>query len=1683
MKNPLLTHFYGLVRDRSHWSKLTCLVLMVVLSTVMKAQVPVITKTECYCLNNATTNANGQYLDTIFITGTPGQTWRLLTTSLSAFYHPSSLPPPTLPILYLNNTNIPETNPGISGIYRIAGKRVSGVPWSVQVKNMNTNQVISVTSSQACSYPNFTIAGDEDVCKNTVETYSIPGGGIYSNLTWFLSGGATSVAPPLPSSGNTSINVTWGPTAGRYTLRVTGQNKSYSGQSLGCGFDIARPVDIEDIADFTTIRGDYGNCVGSTEVYKIDAPLAQLTGVVWTITTISGPVMTSPVSPVGGEGSNQRTITWPATAGLYDLTVTGTFILLNDPSTNADDNPCPFTNTMRVRIVDEATPALACQNLVNISMNPSCELYFTASQFLEGQLYSDTSYDIIIRDIATNTIIPTGTLGYAYIGKTLEVRVVHECSGNSCWGYVKVEDKSIPNLVCPPDVTINCNQINNMAITGFPVMPLGIIRTLVDSLQNIWTVTGFDRCSVVTLSFTDLAVTSCVGPYSSVITRTCKVVDNSGNSSSCNQTISVNAASINDVLFPPNWDDITGPNPSLEACGSWPKIPYVFNGVKQLDSVPDPAFTGNPLGILCLKAHVTYTDRKVLICNNNDVTYKLYRKWTIFNHCTGKDTSQIQLIAVMDNQPPAVTCPADITGQPNGGTINPAAVIMTKPYQCSGDWDVLPPIAIYECSGYTWDVEFLLADNTGKAPADGAYVKSKGSTVLQGLKPEYAHSIDQNARPFKIVNLPTGRTWIRYTITDACGNFSYCFTEIDVIDNQPPVPVCSRNSIVALSSNGVGLVGVQTFDDGSHDNCGIACMKIRRMDVPVTWESLPCNNKLAFTCSDINKTIMVELGVWDASGAFNSCMVEAKVQDNIFPVLTIPVDMSASCTENFTSLTRFGVATVTDNCGARIDTIRQDSLNECGIGIIKRTFVARDTFGNTVRQTQTINVINSNPLVSGDINWGTSIVQVTNRCLTKVTPEDLGIPRPSVFSFAESKCKKVAFNYEDTEFGFGDGVCKKILRTWTAIDWCQKTASSAPSVGVFTFTQLIMIINNVPPTITSGCNPADLKITSEGTCQSRVGVRAKATTFPANCPSKSLTWSYDIDFGNDGVVDLVNQPGDTISVLLNYGPHKITWYAKDGCGNIGTCSNTFTLRDEKKPTPVCITELVTVIMPVSREVAIWASEYGKGFTDNCSVGSQISASFSPTNRSDISRIIRCSDLKGRLFVDTTFNVYAIDAAGNSDFCTVKLRVQSNDNSCLPSNTTLGLKGSIYRETDDMVQDVKVELRSQQVEFPKTAITGYNGKWNMEGLKMDMDYSVNPGKNDDPLNGVSTLDLVMIQRHILGISELDSPYKLIAADVNNSQKITAADIVELRKLILGIKTEFSNNTSWRFVDVAYQFPDMKNPFPYTENIYMSKTNHDVTGLDFIAVKVGDVNGTAIKNSNSEIETKLRNVLKLETEKVSGSKGDIVSIAISSDEIQQLAGIQMTLGIDKSVAELISLRSEVLNLNDENLGFRNLSDGLIHLSWNDRNPVTINNQLMTLTFRLISDAKDKNLVRLENSYLSPEAYTQDGNVITTSGLTLQAVNKSAGQSDQFELFQNVPNPFNASTVIGFNLPKSDEVTLKIFDVTGKMVYQTKSQFSKGYNTFNVDAHALNLSGVLYYQIETDKDAATRKMIIIK
>jgi hypothetical protein len=85
--------------------------------------------------------------------------------------------------------------------------------------------------------------------------------------------------------------------------------------------------------------------------------------------------------------------------------------------------------------------------------------------------------------------------------------------------------------------------------------------------------------------------------------------------------------------------------------------------------------------------------------------------------------------------------------------------------------------------------------------------------------------------------------------------------------------------------------------------------------------------------------------------------------------------------------------------------------------------------------------------------------------------------------------------------------------------------------------------------------------------------------------------------------------------------------------------------------------------------------------------------------------------------------------------------------------------------------------------------------------------------------------------------------------------------------------------------------------------------------------------------------------------------------------------------------------------------------------------------------------------------------------------------------FELYQNLPNPFNDATTIAFNLPTAQTATLTVTDVSGKVLAVITDNFAKGFNEVSLEKEQLNAIGMLYYQLATSDNSATKMMVLIK
>jgi hypothetical protein len=515
-----------------------------------------------------------------------------------------------------------------------------------------------------------------------------------------------------------------------------------------------------------------------------------------------------------------------------------------------------------------------------------------------------------------------------------------------------------------------------------------------------------------------------------------------------------------------------------------------------------------------------------------------------------------------------------------------------------------------------------------------------------------------------------------------------------------------------------------------------------------------------------------------------------------------------------------------------------------------------------------------------------------------------------------------------------------------------------------------------------------------------------------------------------------------------------------------------TFEDIKAPTPVCITDLTTAVMNVGENsVTLWASDYDRGSFDNCTaVTLEIGLD---DDDADFGPSVTLSCDNGDFTSNGTVNLrlYAIDAYGNKDYCLVVLRINDNNDPVRCPGPDAGpiasIAGTISTELGDMLESARVSLNKSNVD-----VTNVEGKYAFGNTPMYNTYEITAKKNDDFLNGVTTLDLVLIQKHVLGIEALNSPYKVIAADINSDTRITAADLVELRKLILGVYTEFPNNDSWRFVDATQTFADANDPFPFTEALTLT-LNGNVTDQNFRGVKIGDASGSAIANSLIAAGTRSAGTLSLEISDMALNAGSVVTVPVRGANFSDIAAYQFTM--DVRGLELTGVQSGAIEVSSEN--FAQLNANTITTAWNTTTAIDASDVLFTMTFKATASGQLSEALAISSRVTQSVAYTGNNSQLDI------ALSFNGVSANEFALFQNEPNPFDNVTKIGFQLAKSGAATLTVFDVTGKTVSVVRGEFNKGYNEIRMNKSDLNASGVLYYQLESGDFTATKKMVIVE
>ena len=1222
--------------------------------------------------------------------------------------------------------------------------------------------------------------------------------------------------------------------------------------------------------------------------------------------------------------------------------------------------------------------------------------------------------------------------------------ILNGTSLNGDWVLTILDDTSVDGGILN-QITLAFHQAS-----GTLQLPIPEWSTFVQEGTNHFTAYDFDACGPVKLTYEDdLVPGDCDSPFSGIIYRNWIAEDPSGNKSYCTQVIQLLNNGIAFLVFPPDYDDDEAES---------------FDCIPGDDFYPHPDLTGYPSGDLCEDIQMIYNDQRIDICPG---TFKILRYWKVTDWCSGTVIEDIQVIRVKDDEGPIVT-----TGVPD-------VTLYTDPLYCSTDVDLPDPFGdpsmiLYDCreEEITYTVAYKLAGpNGGAPPADSPWISDERIQLIQDGNGKYH---------YRLHDVPADSTWIRYRLTDPCGNYTDAFFEIVVVDNAPPVAICDEHTQVALGTAGTAPVPAINFDDGSHDNCSEVTFQARRM-TPGCDSITVFRDSVLFCCSDVGTVQMVELKVTDANGNFSICMVEVEVVDKYPPLLICPDDIVIDCRADYLDTDLTGVAEAYDNCG--IDTLYfadNVQIDNCGSGTVIRTWYARDVTGYTSSCYQRITLEDNEPFQEQNIHWPKDITLY--ECESNTGPEITGFVETD-----DDLCSMVAVTYKDQVFNVVEDACIKILRKWSVVDWCTFDDQHPYSSGYWTHTQVIKLMNSEAPEFTDQCR--DLEFCSYGKCEGYIEFVKEAHD---DCtPDELLRWIHHVDLFNDGVFDYYDVHSNDASRTYPDGTHRIAWIVEDRCGNRNTCEQLFEVKDCKKPTPVCISQLATVVMNNNGMVTICAEDFdlcgncGIGSYDNCTEPENLLFSFS-ANVSDTCRTLTCNDIPNGESAFIELEMWVTDEAGNQEYCNVTLDLQDNEgNVCLDTLPgAIVVSGRIRNPENQALPGVEILLEDElsNIGFPRFEYTGTQGSYAFDQLYENRDYLVTPSDNNDPAEGVSTLDLIFIQRHLLGLEALSTPFQIIAADADNNQKITAADLLVIRKLVLGVNDEFPNGqSSWRFVSDWHEFLNPDDPFPFLESIHTTDFKNLIDQVNFTGVKIGDINNSSALTTAPDLENRSEEALVMTVENQTFRSGEPLVLTFGTDNLDRIAGSQFTLQFDSDVLKFNEFEGQKAFVGNNNAGLRYADQGLITISWNtDVSFDNGNEALFDIHFTAISDGQASEVIRLTDLITPGEAYTADDEIVPVSlrfsdGDTFE-------NSRTYSLHQNMPNPFSDKTEIYFELAEEADAVISFYDLTGKQIGRIQDRYEAGLNRLEVSKSGLQARGVIYYKLETGSFTQTRKMICI-
>lgn len=594
--------------------------------------------------------------------------------------------------------------------------------------------------------------------------------------------------------------------------------------------------------------------------------------------------------------------------------------------------------------------------------------------------------------------------------------------------------------------------------------------------------------------------------------------------------------------------------------------------------------------------------------------------------------------------------------------------------------------------------------------------------------------------------------------------------------------------------------------------------------------------------------------------------------------------------------------------------------------------------------------------------------------------------------------------------------------------------------------------------------------------------------------SLKYRFTLEIAYSGDTTIGYVrycteSDPFDFFPVQLPEGRHRIEWRMVQDA-NVRFCDRNFKVKDCQKPLVACHQNL-EVFIDGSQTASLFLDQALAAVSDNITPDSQLLVGmrrlgagfgfpFGAGGNPQDSVMFNCS-----MDTDQYIEVWAKDRENNLENCIAQVFPFDTVGHCPFVANPLACARSYWN--DEPLYGVSFDITYTppgQSPVTQPLSDASNGCAEIASLPPAGFFSLSASKDTVPLNGVTTYDLVLISRHILGFEPFDAGWKMVAADANRSNTITTLDILELRRMILGVATQLPNNTpSWRFfIDTCTVW---NTPFsgncPGAWYLPTQPLSSYQPQFAFRAVKVGDVNGTAVNTDSlqNNLAESRGTAMTLTLPDYQLKAGESLEIPVRTAEGGNWTGFQGAFAFDPSMLLIENLGAGWADIKPEHWAIP--TPGICNFSWSDATPVILNpgDELFRIKITALAPVQLSRVLQLQHDdRLIPEVYAKDG-AVHAMALSFDPEGKQAASDGQVVLSPR-PNPTGDAAYLPLRLTNATPGLLEIIQINGSLHWQQRFSLGAGAQTLEIPASALPAAGVYVWRLQAGDQVWSGRLV---